>query len=175
MMACRGTGRNDFDRCSRGDFRLATEVMHRILSLILLATTAACSTTSSSSGVEQTGSSCVTPASCYPGVTADAGDAGALRGTVLCLDRVSGGYCTHTCESDSDCCAVAGECKTGFPQVCSPFESTGQKMCFLSCEKTVIDGADAGDSTNFCSINANSAFSCRSSGGGSTNRKVCVP
>jgi hypothetical protein len=139
-----------------------------------------CTSSSGSSGAEQTGSACTNPAQCYPNVAWDAGvDAGAdaspVRGTVLCLDRVPGGYCTHTCQTDSDCCAVPGECKTGFPQVCSPFESTGQKMCFLSCESAIVSAADAGDTSTFCGLNANSAFSCRSSGGGSQNRKVCVP
>lgn len=142
----------------------------------LVAAMAGCTSGSGSSAVEQAGSSCANAAACYPNVDRDAGtDAGALRGTVLCLDRVPGGYCTHTCTTDSDCCAVPGECKTGFPQVCSPFESTGQKMCFLSCESAVVAGADGGDGTSYCASNANSAFSCRSSGGGSQNRKVCVP
>jgi hypothetical protein len=48
-------------------------------------------------------------------------------------------------------------------------------MCFLSCEAAVVSGADAGDANTYCGKNANSAFSCRSSGGGSQNRKVCVP
>jgi hypothetical protein len=141
---------------------------------------AGCTSGSGSSTVEQTGSSCTNPAQCYPNVAWDAGadagpDASPVRGAVVCLDRVTGGYCTHTCVTDSDCCAVPGECKTGFPQVCSPFESTGQKLCFLSCESTVVASADAGDTNTFCGLNANSAFSCRSSGGGSQNRKVCVP
>ena len=149
--------------------------MQRLFPILFVWASLGCATNTSSGSPEQAGSACTSPATCYPGVAADAGDAGALRGAVLCLDRVPGGYCTHTCETDSDCCAVPGECKTGFPQVCSPFEATGQKMCFLSCEKAVIDAADAGDSTTFCGTNANSAFSCRSSGGGSANRKVCVP
>lgn len=151
-----------------------------LLALPFVLVLAGCTSSSGSSSVEQTGSSCTAPSQCYPNVAWDAGadagpDASPVRGAVVCLDRVPGGYCTHTCESDSDCCAVPGECKTGFPQVCSPFESTGQKMCFLSCEATVIAGADAGDANTYCGKNANSAFSCRSSGGGSQNRKVCVP
>jgi hypothetical protein len=37
--------------------------------------------------------------------------------------------------------------------------------------------ADSGDYTseNFCQEEAHPAFACRSSGGGSSNRKVCVP
>ncbi len=123
---------------------------------------------------EQTGSSCTAPSQCYPGVA----DAGALKGTVLCLDRVSGGYCTHTCASDGDCCAATGECRTGFKQVCAPFESTGQQMCFLSCEDSDIKNALGGgtmDATAYCQQYANRLMGCRSTGGGSKNRKVCLP
>jgi hypothetical protein len=126
---------------------------------------------------ENTGQSCTQPSDCYAGL-----DAGSLKGAVQCLDRVTGGYCTHLCEKDEDCCAVSGECKSGFKQVCSPFESTGQKMCFLSCEATDIRASDAGapdggtlDETTYCTTYATSEFACRSSGGGSGNRKVCVP
>ncbi|HTM46288.1 MAG TPA: hypothetical protein VL137_15115, partial [Polyangiaceae bacterium] len=76
--------------------------------------------TSGNGSPEQTGSVCKVASQCYPGV-ADGG----LLGEAMCLTRVRDGYCTHTCTRDSDCCAAAGECRTGFPQVCSPFESTG--------------------------------------------------
>ncbi len=99
-------------------------------------------------------------------------DPGELRGDPLCLDQVDGGYCTHLCQTDADCCAVEGECLSDFPQVCAPFESTGMMMCFLSCEDADIDGAD---SEAFCAEEAHSSFICRSTGGGSANRKVCVP
>jgi hypothetical protein len=128
-------------------------------------------------GPEQTGQSCKTAADCYPSL-----DGGTLLGKVMCLDRVTGGYCTHLCQSDADCCAVPGECLTGFKQVCSPFESTGQMMCFLSCEAVDLHvapdaGADAAvlEATAYCQAYATSEFICRSSGGGSKNRKVCVP
>jgi len=124
--------------------------------------------------VEQAGQSCTAPTQCYASI-----EAGALKGgAVQCLDRVPGGYCTHLCTSDADCCAVPGECRTGFKQVCAPFESTGQQMCFLSCEDADVTGApDAGttDATTYCQRFANSAFGCRSTGGGKNNRKVCVP
>ena len=128
----------------------------------------ACSSQGSTASPEQTGSACTSAAACFP----DVADAGSLRGAPLCRDRVTGGYCTHTCTTDADCCAVPGECRSGFPQVCAPFESTGQMMCFLSCEKAIIDG---GDGASYCAGNGNSAFSCKSSGGGGANRKVCVP
>jgi hypothetical protein len=76
--------------------------------------------------------------------------------------------------TDADCCAIPGECKTPHPQVCSPFESAGQKYCFLSCENAVVSQSGYDESV-YCSTYAHSAFGCRSSGGGSENRKVCVP
>ncbi|MCX4247153.1 hypothetical protein [Paraliomyxa miuraensis] len=113
------------------------------------------------------GQPCDVPDECYPEV-----DPGALRGNPICLDRVEGGYCTHLCQTDADCCAVEGECRTDFPQVCAPFESTGMMMCFLSCEASDIDGYDPG---SFCQEEVHPAFGCRSTGGGSNNRKVCLP
>src|SRR5262245_29883393 len=90
----------------------------------------------SSNGGEQTGQACTAPTQCYPGV-----DQSTLKGTTTCLTQVSGGYCTHTCQADTDCCAVNGECRTNFPQVCGPFESTGQTYCFLSCDANTISAA----------------------------------
>lgn len=51
--------------------------------------------------VEQAGQSCKVAADCYPNL-----DGGATKGAVQCLDRVTGGYCTHLCATDADCCAV---------------------------------------------------------------------
>jgi hypothetical protein len=112
---------------------------------------------------ENTGHACTAVEQCYPGV-----DPADLLGAVVCMDRVTGGYCTHQCIVDTDCCAAAGECETGFPQVCAPFESTGDRYCFLSCEGVA-------DEATYCQENANPGFGCRSTGGGSANRKVCVP
>jgi hypothetical protein len=119
---------------------------------------------------EQTGQSCSSAAQCFPGTH----DAALMGGPAVCLDRVPNGYCTHECVSDSDCCAVPGECRTGYPQVCAPFESTNAKYCFLSCEDVPSDaGTSSADA--FCDAYAHAAFGCRSTGGGSQNRKVCVP
>ncbi|MDB4993503.1 MAG: hypothetical protein JWM74_935 [Myxococcaceae bacterium] len=129
-------------------------------------------------GGELVGQSCTTPAECYSGIA----DGSTVKGEVKCLDRVTGGYCTHLCTTDADCCAVPGECKTGFKQVCGPFESTGQMMCFLSCETSDLHqlpeaGADASpvDDNAYCQAYAGGEFACRSTGGGKNNRKVCVP
>jgi hypothetical protein len=117
----------------------------------------------SGGGGEKTGHACTSVTQCYPGI-----DQSTLQGTAVCLDRVTNGYCTHNCVDDTDCCAVAGECETGFPQVCAPFESTGEYYCFLSCEGVA-------DAATYCQDHASPAFGCRSTGGGSTNRQVCVP
>lgn len=119
---------------------------------------------------DQAGAACMVPDDCYPEV-----DHADLAGQVECLDRVTDGYCTHQCGSDADCCAVEGECVTDLPQVCSPFESSGLYMCFLSCEDADVAAAGADDPGAFCQHEASPYFICRSSGGGSDNRKVCVP
>jgi hypothetical protein len=128
---------------------------------------------------EQTGMSCTVASECYTNL-----DGAALQGgPAYCLARVMGGYCTHECTKDEDCCAIQGECRTSLKQVCAPFESTGKKYCFLSCEDADIRAAaDAGldaavpsDPEAYCHAEVFPDFTCRSTGGGSENRKVCVP
>jgi hypothetical protein len=114
---------------------------------------------------DNAGEICEVADDCYEGVDG-------IRGEALCLDRVESGYCTHLCETDEDCCAADGECESALRQVCAPFESSGMKMCFLSCEAEDLDGQDE---TEFCEENAHPRFLCRSTGGGAENRKVCVP
>jgi hypothetical protein len=116
---------------------------------------------------EQAGQPCKMPSDCYPDI-----DSTKIKGAIQCLDRVPGGYCTHLCETDADCCAVQGECRGNHPQLCAPFESTGMKMCFLSCEKAVIGSEEEGA---YCQEFAGDVFGCRSTGGGTENRKVCSP
>jgi hypothetical protein len=113
------------------------------------------------------GQPCAQASDCYPTL-----DATKLKGEIQCLDKVPGGYCTHLCTKDEDCCAVSGECPNGHPEVCAPFESTGMMMCFLSCEAKDLGGLDE---TAFCQQFAGDAFGCRSTGGGSQNRKICSP
>lgn len=116
---------------------------------------------------EETASSCESAEQCFDGVS--------IEGDAICLDRVRGGHCTHTCAADEDCCAAEGECDTGLEQVCSPFESTGEMMCFLSCEREDVDAAELEDEAEYCQRLVNPDFICRSSGGGANNRKICVP
>jgi hypothetical protein len=115
---------------------------------------------------DNAGEMCEVAEDCYPDLEGD------LSGDPVCLDKVEGGYCTHLCETDEDCCAVEGECVTDLPQVCAPFESTGMKMCFLSCEDALVGEQD---SNAYCVENAHPRFICRSTGGGAENRRVCVP
>ncbi|HVJ18231.1 MAG TPA: hypothetical protein VM686_22580, partial [Polyangiaceae bacterium] len=128
---------------------------------------------------EPTGSRCEAAADCYAGL-----DTSELSGPAECIDKVEDGYCTHECEEDADCCAVDGECRTGFKQVCAPFENTGKKYCFLSCEDEDLvaaggagggGGASAVDANEYCEREAHPRFGCRSTGGGDENRKVCLP
>ncbi len=139
---------------------------------------AACSSGSGSSAGDpllgQVGQSCTSAAQCFSTFV----DAGALHGQATCLTQLQNGYCTHTCQSDADCCAVPGECRTGFKEVCASFESSGQEYCFLSCSAAdVAAAADAGttDPSTYCQAWASAAFTCRSTGGGSQNRKFCGP
>lgn len=141
-------------------------------------------------GVEPAGQACTAPTQCYGGVDGGA-DGGAIQGTVTCLTRVTNGYCTHECTQDTECCAAPGECLTSVKQVCSPFENTTTKYCFLSCEdadiqRAIAANADAGYydggavdggtvADEFCKSYASPSATCRSSGGGNQNRKVCIP
>jgi hypothetical protein len=131
----------------------------------------ACGGDETSTPPTQTGQTCMVAAQCYPGVA----DSGALRGEVTCMTKVPDGYCTHTCTADTDCCAVDGECVASHGEVCSPFESTDMKYCLLSCEDAALKAAGATDADSYCAKYANAKFTCRSSGGGSENRKICSP
>ena len=121
-------------------------------------------------GDDGAGTACSAAVDCYPDVVDDL-----QGGPALCLDRTAGGYCTHECATDADCCAVDGECPAGMAQVCAPFESTGNRMCFLSCEATDVADAGYDDADAYCNDLAARDFGCRSTGGGSQNRKVCFP
>ena len=131
---------------------------------------AACGSSDGGAGPTNTGAACTAVAECYPGVAAEA-----LAGEPVCLDKVAGGYCTHACTADSDCCAAAGECPGKHDEVCAPFESTPDQYCFLSCEDADLKAAAVTDADVYCHTYASAAFNCRSTGGGSKNRKVCMP
>lgn len=121
---------------------------------------------------ENAGSACTAATQCYTNL-----EAGAIKGTVLCFDKVPGGYCTHECTTDLDCCAVAGECRNNAAQVCVPFANTAAPtMCFVSCEDSDIQKIDpslVGKGTDYCHKYAATSLGCRASGGGNP-RKVCA-
>jgi hypothetical protein len=127
----------------------------------------------SGGAAQPTGHACANTTDCYHDV-----DAAALQGQVTCLTSLPGGYCSHTCASDSDCCAVSGECPGGIKQVCAPLESNAQTYCFVSCAAPDVSqgaGGAAGDPNAYCASVAGSTFTCRSTGGGANNRKFCGP
>ena len=115
-----------------------------------------------------TGLTCSNASQCYAGL-----DAGTLHGSVVCLTSLKDGYCSHTCATDADCCAVGGECPAGIKEVCGPLQSNPQTYCVLSCETADVPAGM--DPTVFCQKNANASFTCRSTGGGAKNRKFCGP
>lgn len=113
-----------------------------------------------------TGQGCMVVEDCYPGV-----DPALLPG-VDCVEKFPGGFCTHTCEVDEDCCAVEGECADGLVYVCSPYENDKTKRCFLGCGAEVLGDVDG---AAHCSNYVSPAYVCSSSGGGPENREVCRP
>ena len=123
-----------------------------------------------SGGSPSVGASCTAASTCYPGV-----DPAKIQGTVTCLTSISGGYCTHTCTADSDCCAASGECKSVFKELCAPFENQPTTYCFLSCESADIAASGTGitDPNAYCQKYAGPSFSCRSTGGGANNKQFC--
>jgi hypothetical protein len=132
----------------------------------------ACSSDNSGGGnlTGLAGQSCTSAAQCFPTL-----DAGALRGQIACLTQLQGGYCTHSCQTDADCCVNPAECRAGFKEVCASFESAGPTYCFLSCDPADIGGADGGavDPNAYCQNYGNASFTCRSTGGGAQNKKFC--
>ena len=78
-----------------------------------------------------------------------------------CLGASDGGVCTWSCATDVDCAA-----DDDLARVCAPYESQEGTWCFPSCEDE-----DVGDSSAPCP----DGFTCRSSGGGDENQKVCFP
>ncbi len=123
-----------------------------------------------SGGGQSVGASCTQASTCYPGVNQTT-----IKGTATCLTAISGGYCTHTCTTNADCCAASGECKANFKEVCAPFESTGQTYCFLACDAASISASGAGNMSPdaYCQSYAGASFTCRSTGGGANNQQFC--
>jgi len=152
-----------------GDGRMNQQTFW-VVALLTGLTCAACSSSSDAPPPATTGSACAAPEQCFTAL-----EAGSLHGSAVCLTKPAGGYCTHTCTTDLDCCAVPGECANGRTEVCAPFSSTEGKHCFVSCEDTSVAAAAAASADALCVSAAGPSFSCRSTGGGSENRKFCSP
>jgi len=152
----------------------ATRISTRITAILALGLASwalpACGDDDGDAGPTDTGQSCSSADQCYPGVKD-----GELRGEAVCIDRVEGGYCTHECTQDTDCCAVTGECAGDHAEVCAPLESMPGMHCFLSCENEDLEAVQLTDGDAYCQRYASVAFHCRSTGGGADNRKVCLP
>ena len=84
----------------------------------------------------------------------------------VCLDKAGEGFCTWECAIDDDC-AESEEQQGDWALVCASFESNELSYCFPRCREI----ADTADPEGVCP----SGFSCRSTGGGASNRKVCFP
>jgi hypothetical protein len=146
-------------------------MLSRALPVAVALVLAASSCSGGGGAAQPTGHSCTKASDCYSGL-----DAGALSGQVVCLG-LQGGYCSHTCTMESDCCAISGECPGGIKQVCAPLQASAQTYCFVSCEAAdITPSGDGGSDPNaFCKTAASSTFTCRSTGGGVNNRKFCGP
>jgi hypothetical protein len=142
---------------------------------LLLVVAASCSDDDVNNGAEDdgtglsgtTGQECQVADDCF----SDVAGSEDIMGTSNCLDRVEGGYCTHECTANTDCCTVDDVCPVDTTHVCGPFESTGLMLCFISCENADVGNDDPDD---YCG-GFHADFVCRSTGGGANNQKVCVP
>jgi len=86
----------------------------------------------------------------------------------VCLDKGGEGFCTWECAADADCdyddeADAYGE---DISRICASFEDEPSMYCFPPCD----EGAD-GDGDAACPV----GLTCRSTGGGDENRKVCFP
>lgn len=83
----------------------------------------------------------------------------------VCLDKSGEGFCSSECGVDDDC-DYAEETEEGadYDFVCASFESENGLFCFPAC----VDGAEEGEECP-------GGMTCRSTGGGSDNRKICFP
>lgn len=74
-----------------------------------------------------------------------------------CVDKGGEGFCSWFCDNDGDCDVDVDD---DYDYVCASFEDSPDMYCFPSCEGEA--GCPGG-------------FECRSTGGGSDNRKICFP
>ncbi|MCB9762134.1 MAG: hypothetical protein H6739_20100 [Alphaproteobacteria bacterium] len=96
-------------------------------------------------------------------VAEDCGEVVPEDATAVCIDKSGEGFCTWTCEADADCENL--DYDEDFARVCASFESEDDTYCFPACDE------EAEDEEDVCPPD----FNCRSTGGGSENRRVCFP
>lgn len=147
-------------------------MMFRLLTTLLscsIATLAACGD-DDDDDLEGTGQMCEVTEDCFAGLEDVPGDPN-------CFTNVEGGYCSHTCASDAECCSVEGECDFGergqLSEVCAPFESFDDTWCFISCEDDILAALPEQDRDTYCE-DVSPDLHCRATGGGDP-RKVCLP
>lgn len=92
-----------------------------------------------------------------------------IQGDAICFTQVEGGYCSHTCTSNADCCAVEGECDPAFDYVCTGLEERSGSFCFVACN---LEGFSGGDQS-ICDAVAE-GLECRNTGRG-VGSQVCLP
>jgi len=78
-----------------------------------------------------------------------------------CLEVSTENVCTWSCTVDDDCGS-----DEDYPRLCAPLESQEGMWCFPSCEDEDVEDPD-----HPCP----DGYTCRSTGGGSDNRKFCAP
>ncbi|MBI2893581.1 MAG: hypothetical protein HYY06_08505 [Deltaproteobacteria bacterium] len=142
--------------------------MTRSLLAALMVSLWGCGDDDDSSG---TGQTCEVAEDCYRSVAGD------VPGDPNCFTNVEGGYCSHTCTSDEECCSLEGECDFGgrgsLEEVCAPFEAFAGTYCFLSCEDDVLQLLPEDQRDTYCE-DISSDLHCRATGGGDP-RRVCLP
>jgi hypothetical protein len=80
-----------------------------------------------------------------------------------CVETSGEGFCSWQCVVDDDC---DGDHDDDHDFVCASFESNPATYCFPSC---------AGDGTDSSGGACPEGYTCRSTGGGDANEKVCYP
>lgn len=81
----------------------------------------------------------------------------------VCLPKPDEGYCTWECATDADCDGDDDPDDT-WERVCASFEEEPGSYCFPACEEDGPEDAQCPP-----------GFTCRSTGGGRDNRRVCFP
>jgi hypothetical protein len=86
----------------------------------------------------------------------DCVDVAPSEATAECVEKEGGGFCSWSCTTDADC---DGDQDDRYDFVCAPFESNPGTYCFPACQDDECPGG----------------YTCRSTGGGDENEKVCFP